>query len=46
VGTGAFPDIGAAARATITRKRAETASPEAHRAYDAPYARFRDSYRA
>ena len=46
VGIGAFPDIGAAARATITRRPAEAGSSEAHRAYDAPYARFRESYRA
>jgi xylulokinase len=46
VGAGAFPDLGAAARATLERKPAETASVEAHRAYDAPYARFRESYRA
>jgi xylulokinase len=46
VGAGAFPDLGAAARATLARKPAEAASVEAHRAYDAPYARFRESYRA
>ena len=46
VGVGAFPDIGSAARATLSRRPAEAAAPEAHRAYDAPYARFRASYRA
>ncbi|HZI40087.1 MAG TPA: xylulokinase [Gemmatimonadaceae bacterium] len=46
VGIGAFPDIGAAARATIMRRPAEAGSSAAHRAYDAPYARFRESYRA
>ena len=45
VGAGAFPDIASAARATLSRRPAETASPEAHRAYDGPYARFRQSYR-
>lgn len=45
VGIGAFPDIGAAARASIARRPAEAASLEAHHAYDAPYARFRESYR-
>ena len=46
VGVGVFPNIVAAARATVQRRPAETASVEAHRAYDAPYARFRESYRA
>jgi xylulokinase len=46
VGVGAFPDIAAAARATVKRRPAEAASVEAHRQYDAPYARFRESYRA
>jgi xylulokinase len=46
VGVGAFPDIASAARATLSRRPAEAAALEAHRAYDAPYARFRESYRA
>ncbi len=46
VGTGAFPDLGAAARATLCRRSGGSPSPDAHRAYDAPYARFRASYRA
>ena len=46
VGIGAFPDIGAAARATVQRQAAEAPRADAHRAYDAPYARFRQSYRA
>jgi len=46
VGIGAFPDIAGAARATITRQSAEAAPVDAHRAYDAAYARFRESYRA
>src|SRR5205814_9083838 len=45
VGVGAFSDISSAARATIQRHSAEAASFEAHRAYDAPYARFHESYR-
>jgi xylulokinase len=45
VGIGAFPDVAAAARATVERRPAEAASREAHHAYDAPYARFRESYR-
>jgi len=46
VGAGAFPDLGAAARATLTRQPPEKPSVQAHRAYDVPYARFRESYRA
>jgi xylulokinase len=46
VGVGAFPDLRAAASATLRRKPAESTSVEAHREYDAPYARFRESYRA
>ena len=45
VGIGGYPDLQAAARATIERRPAETPSTDAHRAYDAPYARFRESYR-
>ena len=45
VGVGAYPDIAAAARATIARRPAEAPSIEAHRAYDAAYARFREGYR-
>jgi xylulokinase len=41
VGAGAYPDLAAAARATLTRAARERPDPEAHRAYDAPYARFR-----
>jgi xylulokinase len=46
VGVGAFPDLRAATAATLHRQPAEKASADAHREYDAPYARFRASYRA
>jgi xylulokinase len=46
VGTGCYPDLAAAARATLRRERAQVPSEQAHRAYDGPYARFRESYRA
>jgi xylulokinase len=41
VGAGAFPDLAAATRATLTRTPAERPDPAAHAAYAAPYARFR-----
>jgi xylulokinase len=44
VGAGAFPDLAAAARATLTRSRLEHPDPAVHRAYAEPYARFRASY--
>lgn len=46
VGIGAYPDLRAAARATIERRPAESSSMDVHHAYDAPYARFREGYRA
>jgi xylulokinase len=46
VGTGAFADLADAARATLERTRPERPSPEAHGAYDRPYARFRALYPA
>ena len=46
VGTGAFPDLAAAAQATLTRSAAEMPEPAAHEAYQQPYERFRASYRA
>lgn len=46
VGAGAFPDLGAAARATLTRTLAEAPAPGAHEAYDAAYRRFRALYPA
>ena len=41
VGAGAFPDLAAAARATLTRAPAERPDPEAHAAYGPVYARYR-----
>ncbi|MEO7083251.1 MAG: xylulokinase, partial [Gemmatimonadaceae bacterium] len=46
VGAGAFPDLSAAARATLTRGQLEYPDPAVHKAYDAPYARFRGAYPA
>jgi hypothetical protein len=43
---GAFADLRAAVRATLTRTPAEEPDSRAHREYDAPYARFRASYHA
>ena len=45
VGTGAFPDLASAARTTLHRGAAYVPDVAAHRAYDAPYERFRSSYR-
>ena len=44
VGVGAFADLAAATRATLTRTPAEHPDSQAHRDYDAVYARFRASY--
>jgi xylulokinase len=46
VGAGAFPDLAAATRATLTRSAAETPAPAAHDAYRQPYERYRAAYRA
>jgi len=46
VGVGAFPDLRVAAATTLRRKPAEAPSMDAHREYEAPYQRFRGSYRA
>lgn len=46
VGAEAFPDLAAAARATLTRAPLEHPDPPAHRAYEGPYERFRASYAA
>lgn len=46
VGVGAFPDLAAAAKATLTRGSPEQPEPSAHAAYDAPYRRFRGAYGA
>ncbi|AHG92041.1 xylulokinase [Gemmatirosa kalamazoonensis] len=46
VGVGAFADLAAAGKATLTRSALEHPDPAAHRAYDDVYARFRASYAA
>lgn len=46
VGAGAYPDVESAARATLTRTPLEHPDPDAQAAYELPYRRFRDSYRA
>ena len=46
VGAGAFPNLETAARATLERGAPIVPDMRAHREYDAPYARFRESYRA
>jgi len=46
VGAGTFPDVGSAARATLTRGGAEHPDSRAHGHYQIAYDRFRESYRA
>ena len=46
VGAGAFPDIAAAGRSTLTRAPLDHPDPAAHAQYDVPYARFRRAVRA
>ena len=46
VGVRAFPDLAAAARATLTRGALEHPAAGAHASYDEPYRRFRGSYAA
>jgi xylulokinase len=46
VGVGAFPNLAAAAGATLTRAPLERPDPRAHAEYAAPYARFRQSFAA
>ena len=46
VGVDAFPDLASAAKATLVRSPAFTPTSDAHLAYDEPYARFQESYRA
>jgi xylulokinase len=46
VGVGAFPNLAAATHATLTRGPSEPPDSRAHRDYQAPYERFRSSYRA
>jgi len=43
---GAFPDLAAAAAATLTRGPSQRPDSQAHREYQVVYDRFRDSYRA
>ncbi|MFW5951020.1 MAG: xylulokinase [Gemmatimonadota bacterium] len=44
VGAGAFPDVGAAAEATLTRGSLEAPADGAHAAYDEAYTRFKTSF--
>ncbi|HEY4305210.1 MAG TPA: xylulokinase [Gemmatimonadaceae bacterium] len=46
VGTNAFADLGAAARATLQRSASEAPNAAIHAAYDEPYRRFRDALHA
>lgn len=46
VGVRAFPDLSAATAATLTRAPSERPDSQAHLDYQAPYERFRASYRA
>ena len=46
VGAGVFPDLAAAATATLVRSAPEVPDAAAHREYEAAYARFRGSYPA
>jgi xylulokinase len=46
VGVGAFQDLAAATTATLTRGASEHPNSQTHREYQAPYDRFRGSYRA
>lgn len=46
VGAGAFPDLAAATRATLTRGATEVPDPKVHREYQAIYERFRAAYPA
>ncbi len=46
VGAGAFPSVPAACAATLERRPGERPDVERHRAYDAPYRRFRALYSA
>src|SRR5207248_3761095 len=46
VGAGAFPDLAAAVRCTLTREPLAYPDAQAHRAYQALYDRFRASYPA
>jgi xylulokinase len=46
VGAGAFPDLASAVRCTLTREPITNADPDAHRAYQQIYERFRACYPA
>jgi xylulokinase len=46
VGAGAFPNLAAATRATLTRAPSAQPDSQTHRDYQASYERFRASYRA
>ncbi len=46
VGVGAFSDLAAATRATLTRSPLERPDPAAHAEYEAPYRRFRAAFTA
>jgi xylulokinase len=46
VGVGAFPDINAAVKATLSRTPLAYPEAGAHAAYDEAYRRFRDAYRS
>ena len=46
VGAGAFPDIAAAVRTTLSRAPLEVPEPNAHLDYAQPYVRFRQSFLA
>jgi len=46
VGAGAFPNLAAAAAATLQRAPVEHPAPGAHAAYDEPYHRFREAFHA
>lgn len=46
VGAGAYPDLAAAASATLTRGASERPNSRTHREYEPVYDRFRTSYRA
>ena len=44
VGTGAFPDLATATRATLTRSPLEHPDPRAVAEYEQPYSRYKSSY--
>ena len=46
VGAGAFADLGAAVRTTLTRAPLDVPDPNAHLDYEQPYLRFRQSFPA